>query len=71
MVGYIILALAVGAIIGIFLTKKFERKPRTFGYLNVYESTEPGEDPFLYLDLDIPTKYICNEKYVTFIVSLK
>ena len=71
MIWYILLALIVGIILGIILTKKLEKKPKIFGYLNVYESTEPGEDPYLYLDLDIPTKYICREKYVVFKVSLK
>ncbi len=71
MVWYIILALIVGLILGIVLTKKFEKKPKTFGDLVIFESTEPGENPFIYVDWDIPPQRVYKEKYVIFKVSLK
>ena len=71
MIGYIILAVAVGIILGIFLHKFFEKKPQTFGDLVIFESTEPGENPYIYVDWDIPPQRIYKEKYVTFKVSLK
>ena len=71
MIVYIIFALIIGLILGIVLTKKFEKKPKTFGDLVIFESTEPGEEPFLYVDWDMSPRQIYNEKYVIFKVSLK
>ena len=71
MIGYLILTAITAFMVGIVFTKLVEKKPKVFGYLNVFNSTEDGEDPYLFLDLDIPPNQISKEKYVTFIVSLK
>ena len=71
MVWYLLLAAVVGFIIGVVVTRLLIKRPVLFGFLNVFKPTEPGEDPYLFLDLDIPPTQLYNEKYVTFEVSLK
>ena len=68
---YIALSVVGGFVIGVIVARLLIKKPVLFGFLNVFESTEPGEDPYLFLDLDVPPKQLYNEKYVTFEVSLK
>lgn len=69
--GLDIIILFAGVILGIALHIIFGKKPTPAGYLNIVESNEPGENPYLFLDLDISVNAMQKEKYVTFKISLK
>lgn len=60
-----------GIIIGVIVKTIFNKKPVSMGYLNILNSNEPGENPYLYLDLDLSVDYIRQQKYATFTVSQK
>lgn len=64
-----VLAFIGGIIVGLVLKIIF--KPKSMGYLNIVNSNEPGEGPYLFLDLDMTVDYIRQQKYATFIVSQK
>lgn len=44
---------------------------RTSGNLRIVESNEPGEQPYLFVELDRPVHEIRKCKHVTFNISLK
>ena len=66
-----VLASVGGIIIGFIIGVIFKNKPKSMGYLNIINSNEPGERPYLFLDLDMTVDYIRQQKYATFIVSQK
>lgn len=68
------LCVLVGCILGVSICVLFGKKPKeptVCGFLNVFESDEPGENPYLFLDLDVTPQYISKQQLVTFKVSLK
>lgn len=59
-----------GIILGSLLTYLFMRL-RTMGTLRIIESNEPGEQPYLFVELNRPVYDVSRRKHVTFDVSLK
>lgn len=70
---YCILAFIGGIIVGLILEAFFGKKPKpvSMGYLNIVNSNEPGEGPYLSLGLDVSVDYIRQQEYATFKVSQK
>lgn len=67
----VLIALVFGILFGVVIRSAFIHKPTPAGYLNIVESNEPGEDPYLFLDPDITVKDMQKSEYVIFKVSLK
>lgn len=60
-----------GLIVGLIIKTIFKTKPKSIGYLNIINSLEPGEGPYLSLGLDVSVEYIRQQEYATFKVSQK
>ena len=60
-----------GLMVGLIIKTIFKNKPKSIGYLNIVNSPEPGEGPYLSLGLDVTVDYIRQQKYATFKVSQK
>jgi hypothetical protein len=56
----------VGLTIMFFLTR-----PRIMGMLRLYESDEPGESPYLFVELNTPVYELRKHKHVYFKISQK
>lgn len=61
-----VIGLIVGSLIMYCLTH-----PKIMGTLRLYESDEPGEQPYLFVELGRPVDELSRHKYVHFKVSLK
>lgn len=61
-----IIGLLIGSIITYFITRK-----KTMGVLKFYESDEPGEKPYMFVELDKPVSEIRRRDKVCFKISLK
>ena len=67
----VLLALVIGILLGAVFRSVFIHKPKPAGYLNIVESNEPDEDPYLFLDPDITVQEMRKEEYVIFKISQK
>lgn len=63
---FFMLGMSLGSAIMYFLLRN-----KSIGTLRIYPSDEPGEQPYLFVELGKPVDEICKHKQVNFKVSLK
>ncbi len=66
--GYLlfIVGLMSGIIISYFIIR-----PKVMGNLRIYESDDPSEKPYMFVELNKPLEDVCQYKNVCFKISLK
>lgn len=63
---FFMLGMSLGSAVMYFILRQ-----KIMGTLRVYSSDEPGEKPYLFVELGKPVEEICKHKQVNFKVSLK